>query len=89
MGEKGLVSAGDYLKVWFSFKRNLPSNLLEEAQTSGQLKGQVSEETRLSTLSIVDDVQYEIERMKAEQDAYDFEDEKDNDDIRGVSNDVL
>ncbi|MED4342407.1 phage portal protein [Bacillus licheniformis] len=87
--KKGLVSAGDYLKVWFSFKRNLPSNLLEEAQTSGQLKGQVSEETRLSTLSIVDDVQYEIERMKAEQDAYDFEDEKANDDIRGVSNDVL
>ncbi|MFD0129016.1 phage portal protein, partial [Bacillus subtilis] len=76
--KKSKVKPDDYLKVWFSFKRNLPSNLLEEAQTSAQFKGQVSEETRLSTLSIVDDVQYEIERMKAEQDAYDLDDEKDN-----------
>lgn len=80
MGEKSNVKPDDYLKVWFSFKRNLPSNILEEAEIAAELKGQVSEETRLSMLSFVDDVQYEIERMKAEQDAYDLDDEKDNDD---------
>ncbi|UUI85558.1 phage portal protein [Bacillus halotolerans] len=77
--KKSNVKHDDYLKVWFSFKRNLPSNILEEAEIAAELKGQVSEETRLSMLSFVDDVQYEIERMKAEQDAYDLDDEKDND----------
>ncbi|AYK60064.1 phage portal protein [Bacillus subtilis] len=76
--KKSKVKPDDYLKVWFSFKRNLPSNTLEEAEIAAELKGQVSEETRLSMLSFVDDVQYEIERMKAEQDAYDLDDEKDN-----------
>jgi SPP1 family phage portal protein len=56
----------DYLKVWYTFKRNLPANILEEAQTSAALKGFVSEETRLSILSFVDDVKFEIEQMKKE-----------------------
>ena len=56
----------DYLKVYYSFKRNLPDNLLEEAQVQMQLKGLVSEKTRLGLFSQVDDVQFEIDEMKKE-----------------------
>ncbi|SPT93131.1 phage Portal protein [Bacillus tequilensis] len=31
---KNKAKAEDYLKVWFGFKRNLPANVLEEAQTT-------------------------------------------------------
>ena len=64
--KKGICSNEDYLKVYFSFKRNLPANLIDEADTTMKLKGLVSEETRLSLLSFVDDVQYEIDTMKEE-----------------------
>ncbi|KKB72478.1 MULTISPECIES: phage portal protein [Bacillus] len=69
-GTKGKASEDDYLKVWFGFKRNLPVNILEEAQITASLKGLVSEETRLSLLSFVDDVQYELEKMKEEEEEY-------------------
>lgn len=65
--KKGVCTGEDYLKVWFGFKRNLPANLLDEAQTSVALKGHVSEKTRLSLLSFVDDVQYELDEMAKEQ----------------------
>ena len=42
---------------------------MEEAQIVGQLSGQVSEETKLSVLSIVDDPQKEIQRMEREEEA--------------------
>ncbi|MGG3721608.1 phage portal protein [Bacillus subtilis] len=67
---KNIAKAEDYLKVWFGFKRNLPANVLEEAQTTSQLKGLISEETRLSLLSFVDDVQYELHKMKEEEEEY-------------------
>ncbi|MES9686017.1 phage portal protein [Bacillus sp. JJ353] len=69
-GTKGKASEDDYLKIWFGFKRNLPANILEEAQITASLKGLVSEETRLSLLSFVDDVQYELDKMQEEQDEY-------------------
>lgn len=47
--------------------RNLPKNILEEAQTAAQLEGMVSKETQLSVLSIVSDVSSEIEKMEMEQ----------------------
>ena len=53
----------------YTFTRNVPRNILEEAQIVGQLSGQVSEETKLSVLSIVDDPQKEIERMEREEEA--------------------
>ncbi|MBP1080980.1 SPP1 family phage portal protein [Bacillus capparidis] len=62
------VALDDYLKV--GFKRNLPVNMIEEAQATAALRGQVSEETRLSRLSFVDDVQFEIRKMQEEQDEY-------------------
>ena len=53
----------DYLKVYFAFKRNLPLNILDEAQSTVQLKGQVSERTRLGLLPFVDDVEWELKEM--------------------------
>ncbi|QTB25213.1 phage portal protein [Lysinibacillus sphaericus] len=63
----GYCQPEDYLKVWFEFKRNLPKNLLEAAQTSQALKGYVSEDTRLSLLPFVDDVA--AERLAMEEDS--------------------
>lgn len=54
----------DYLNIFFDFTRNLPVNILEEADESLKLKGLVSERTRLGRLSFVDDVDYEIEQME-------------------------
>ena len=53
----------------YTFTRNVPRNILEEAQIVGQLSGQVSEETKLSVLSIIDDPQKEIQRMEKEEEA--------------------
>lgn len=57
----------DYTNVYFQFKRNLPVNLLDEAQTTAQLRGHVSERTRLSQLSFIDDVDWELEEMRKDQ----------------------
>lgn len=54
-------------KVFSEFKRNFPQDLLSEAQVLAALKGQVSEETRLGLASFIDDVKYELDRMKEEQ----------------------
>ncbi|PAD10185.1 phage portal protein [Shouchella clausii] len=64
------VSKDDYLKVWFAFSRNLPVNLLEEANTQQALKGIVSEKTRLSLFSAIDDPDFEIEELSREQNEY-------------------
>lgn len=53
----------DHLNIFFTFTRNLPANILDEAQTSLMLKGLVSERTRLEQISFVDDVDYELEQM--------------------------
>ena len=58
------ISKDDYLKVFFSFKRNLPANILDEAQSTEALKGNVSERTRLGLLTFVDDVEYELNEME-------------------------
>jgi len=48
----------------FTWVRNFPLDLLSEAQSTVQLKGMVSEETRLSQLTFVNSVQDEMARMK-------------------------
>ena len=50
----------------YKFTRNVPKNTLEEAQIVSQLNGQVSDETKLSVLSIVQDPKEELERMEEE-----------------------
>ena len=59
----------DWMKLHFKFTQNVPANLLDEAQIAAQLSGIVSEETQLSVLSIVDDVNAEIEKKEAEEKA--------------------
>lgn len=55
------IGKDDWLKLKFSFTRNIPANLLEESQIAGNLAGIVSEETMVSVLSIVDNPKKEIE----------------------------
>ena len=56
-----------YQDIEITFSRNLPKNLLEEAQTAQTLEGVVSKETQLSVLSIVTDPKSEIERLDNEK----------------------
>jgi SPP1 family phage portal protein len=62
---KGFTLSADNIN--FVFDRNIPLELSMEADTTNKLKGMVSERTRLSNLSIVNDVEREIEEMQAEQ----------------------
>jgi SPP1 family phage portal protein len=72
----------DYTNIFFQFKRNLPVNLLDEAQTTAQLRGHVSERTRLSQLSFVDDVEWEMEEMaKDAEGLIDLDEEGDGNDV--------
>lgn len=52
----------------YQFTQNTPANLLEEAQIAAQLTGIVSQPTQLKVLSIVDNIQEEIDRLKEERD---------------------
>lgn len=58
----------DWLSLRYQFTLNYPANVLEEAQIAAQLSGVVSRETQLQVLSVVDDVQKEIQRIEEEQD---------------------
>jgi SPP1 family phage portal protein len=58
------VSKDDWVSLHYQFTPNIPANVAEEAQTAAQLEGIVSQETQLKLLSIVDDVQAEIDRIE-------------------------
>ena len=64
-----------WVEVEYRFIRNIPRNVNDEAQTARDLEGIISKELQLSTLSIVDDVQTEMERIEKENELpeYDFE----------------
>ena len=72
-----------WVEVEYRFIRNIPRNIQDEAQTARDLEGVVSKELQLSTLSIVDDVQTEIERMEAERELPSYGLEVTNDDSAG------
>ena len=57
----------DAEKISFQFTRNLPVDLKYQAETTQILKGNVSEKTRLSLLSFIDDPEKELEQIKSEQ----------------------
>lgn len=59
--------ADDWQKLNFAFTRNLPENITDEADAASKLKGLVSDQTMLSTLSFVDDPKAEMKRMTDEQ----------------------
>ncbi len=54
--------------IKYQFTLNYPANILEESEIAGNLSGIVSQETQLKVLSIVDNVQQEIEKIKKEED---------------------
>ena len=56
-----------YIDIDIKMTRNIPKNISEEAATAAQLAGVVSRETQLSVLSIVPDVQAEMEKIEEEQ----------------------
>ena len=64
-----------WVEVEYRFIRNIPRNVNDEAQTARDLEGIIYKELQLSTLSIVDDVQTEIERIEKENELpeYDYQ----------------
>lgn len=63
------IKGDDWADVNIVFNRNLPVNNLETAQVINQLRGIVSNETLLSQLSFIKDVQEELEKVTAEKQA--------------------
>lgn len=63
------VPADAWMQLEFKYNFNFPANLLEEAQIAAQLEGIVSTKTQLKALSIVDDVQGEIDAIEEENTA--------------------
>lgn len=66
IGEKWRIEDIDFDpdKIEYQFKRNFPLNLNDEAMTTVQLKGMVSEKTRLGLLSFVPDPEMELKEME-------------------------
>ncbi len=60
------VPADAWVQLHYKFTPNIPANLLEEAQIAAQMEGITSHETQLKVLSIVDDVQAELEKIEEE-----------------------
>jgi phage portal protein, SPP1 family len=62
-----------WVGIQYKFTQNIPANQLEEATAAQKLVGSVSKETILKTLSVVDDVKKEMERINKERDPLDYE----------------
>ena len=63
------VPADAWLQLEYQFTPNVPANMLEEAQMAAQLEGIVSHETQLKILSVVDNVENELEKIEEENKA--------------------
>ena len=63
--EKGMADI-DPLDITMQFTRNFPLNLGDEAEATMKLKGMISEKTRLSLLSFVEDADKEMKQMELE-----------------------
>lgn len=61
------MNPDDWVKLNYTFTQNMPANLLEESQIAGNLAGIVSQQTQLSVLSCVDNVQQEIDQIKQDE----------------------
>lgn len=66
------MNQDDWMKLKFIFTPNYPANLLDEAEIAEKLSGVTSKETQLSVLSMVDDVDAELERIEKDKDATGF-----------------
>ena len=63
------VPADSWVQLHYHFAPNIPANLLEEAQIAAHMEGITSHETQLRVLSIVDNVQDELDRIEEENTA--------------------
>ncbi len=63
------VQKDAWLQLHYRFTPNIPANLLEEAQIAAQMEGITSHETQLKVLSIVEDVQGELDKIEEENEA--------------------
>ena len=63
------VKSDAWVQLHYHFTPNLPANLLEEAQIAAQMEGITSHQTQLRVLSVVDNVQDELDTIQAEQEA--------------------
>lgn len=61
------VDPESYLDIDYVFSRNTPNDLVDEANAVSQLTGIASRKTQLSALSIVDNVQDELDELEAEK----------------------
>ena len=60
------VPADAWVQLEYKFTPNFPANLLEEAQMAAQMEGITSHKTQLKALSIVDNVEAELEQIEEE-----------------------
>lgn len=60
------VPAEAWMQLEYRFTPNIPANMLEEAQIAAQMEGIVSHETQLKVLSIVDNIEKELEKIEEE-----------------------
>lgn len=60
------VAKDAWVQLHYKFTPNIPANLLEEAQIAAQMEGITSHETQLRVLSIVDNVEDELEKIEEE-----------------------
>lgn len=63
------VPAESWMDLEYQFTPNVPANLLEEAQIAAQMEGITSHETQLKVLSVVDNVQDELDKIEEENKA--------------------
>lgn len=69
----GLKSTSfDWKAIEIVFTRNIPVNIAETVDIASKLKGLVSDETILSILPFVEDVEVELERLKEQQEQSPF-----------------
>lgn len=59
----------DYRDIDIQFRRNKPQNLLETAQIITTLSGELSRETRLQLLPVIDNVRDELQKLEDEKKA--------------------
>lgn len=64
---KTSINKDDWRGLNYKFTENMPRNILEEAQIVKLLDGQVSEKTKLSVLSIIQNVKDEIKALEKEE----------------------
>ncbi|WP_020007397.1 phage portal protein [Salinicoccus albus] len=70
-----ISQSDEWIGIEYTFTRNLPRNINEEAEVAKSLEGIVSKESQLSVLSIIEDTQKEIDKIEEENKLpeYDYE----------------